>query len=164
MTMWVDELVWQYSDGKKKLEAYHASLDREDPVAKEEVPIVGGMISDMQYALEWMQRGRRPGSRRGIDKRSVYQRTELMDMDLFSNLDVKPAASSLTNEQKRKLVEILLLLSLRERHCYMLHMSYGLTYADIAEELNLSRNTVRTFVDRAKEKIKNHTACHSNVI
>jgi RNA polymerase sigma-70 factor (ECF subfamily) len=37
-------------------------------------------------------------------------------------------------------------------------MSYGMSYAEIALELKISRRTVQQYVERAKEKIKNIAA------
>lgn len=149
---WIDRLIEEYSVGKRELERYREKLDRhEDEI---EYDAVTGMIGDMKFALEWMKRGRRPGNRRGIERRSVYQRTALLDPDLFPSLDLVPDERSLTDEEKRKLVDLLWELSYRERQCYLLHMAYGMSYAEIAKELKLARTTVQKFVERAKAKIR----------
>ncbi|MNW11288.1 positive control sigma-like factor [compost metagenome] len=56
--------------------------------------------------------------------------------------------------ERLKLVDALLSLSDRERTCFLLHMAQGLTLLEISGKLNLSKNTVRMYVDRAKGKIK----------
>ncbi|WP_409344826.1 sigma factor-like helix-turn-helix DNA-binding protein [Paenibacillus sp. MBLB4367] len=35
----------------------------------------------------------------------------------------------------------------------MLHISYGMSYADISRELKISRSTVQKFIERAKAKV-----------
>ena len=39
---------------------------------KSEHEICGGIISDLEYTIEWIETGRRPGAKRDIDRRSVY--------------------------------------------------------------------------------------------
>jgi RNA polymerase sigma factor (sigma-70 family) len=152
---WVDQLVREYSKGKRQLEKYKDTLDSNNPKQKEECETVGGMIAEMQFSITWMRSGRRPGKLRGIDTHDAYRVSSLRDnMDLFPDLDLQTDQPSLSNQQKKMIVDILLQLSTRERECYLLHMAHGLSYAEIADELNISRRTVQQYVERAKEKIK----------
>jgi positive control factor len=151
---WVEEIKEEYNLSKKVLEEYREKLDLENPKDKEDDKIVGEMISDMKYALDWLNRGRRPGNRRGADKRSVYQRRALLDMDLFPSIDLRPNQVYLNNEQKSTLIETLITFSDRERQCYLLHMAQGWSLQEIADELNLKKRTVQQYVDRAKEKVR----------
>lgn len=158
MLTWVDKLIDEYTLGKQKLTEYRETIDRTEAAGQDEYDVVGGMISDMSYALQWMKTGRRPGNRRGIERQSVYQRTALLDPDLFPSIDLEQRERVLTEDEKRKIIDILWTLSTRERQCYLLHMSYGMSYAEIALELKISRRTVQQYVERAKEKIKNIAA------
>jgi len=36
--------------------------------------LIVGMISSCSYVIEWLETGRRPGNRRGIERRAGYQR------------------------------------------------------------------------------------------
>lgn len=149
---WVDKMTIEYKNGVDLLKRYKFGLS-DSPEDEEEKHVINGMISDMSYALEWMKRGRRPGNLRGIERRSVYQRTALVDMNLFPSLDIEPERT-ITESEKKRLYEILVNLSDRERQCYLMHMSYGMSYSEIAEALNIARPTVQTFVERAQRKIK----------
>jgi len=151
---WVDKLIQQYSAGRRDLLAYRSKLNRKDPDQELEYDTVTGMIIDMSYALEWMKRGRRPGNRRGVEKQDVYLRTTLVDPGFLPSLDIEPQERLLTDAEKRQIVEILWMMSSRERLCYLLHMAQGLSYSEIAQELKISKNSVRTFVRRAKQKIQ----------
>lgn len=167
---WLDTLIRQYSVTKKQLEEYRLTLIPENPEPinkqlewvfeknseqKDEHQVVSEMISDLQYSLEYMRIGRKPGNRRGYDKRSVYQRTVLLDTDLFPSLMIDPDnEKDLTDDQKRNMVDLLWTLSNRERQCYILHHAYMLSQREIAEELNVSRRSVRTWIERATKKIK----------
>jgi DNA-binding CsgD family transcriptional regulator len=153
MTTWVQERKKEYSEGKRKLEKYRDSLQTAEPndLIAEELRIVGDMIADMNYSLEWMRTGRRPNSRRGIDIKDAYKRSILMDMDLLPNVPVEQE-SQITVAQKQAMVEILMVLSPRELECYLLHMSQGLSFAEIGDELKLTKAAVQKYVDRAKAK------------
>lgn len=151
---WVETLTEQYTETNRELKRYRDTLDRTDEAERDEFTTVGGMISDMDFALQWMKNGRRPGNRRGIERQSVYQRTVLLDPDIFPSLDLEAPEKPLDDRDKRRLVDILWNLSARERQCYLMHMSYGMSYAEIAREINVSRASVQKFIERARKKIK----------
>lgn len=143
-TTWVEDLIKQYAAETHVLERYRDSLDTEAPGAADEAETVSGMLADMRYALTWMRRGRRPGSRRGAERTDVYRQRELL---------IKLAAAEMTLDERLRLAEALLTLSERERTCFLLHMAQGLTLQEISDKLELSKNSVRMYVDRAKKKI-----------
>jgi RNA polymerase sigma factor (sigma-70 family) len=151
---WVEKLITEYGDAKQKLEGYKLKLDPLNPLQQEELNTVSGMIADMNYALEWLSSGRRPWTRRGIDSRDAYRRAALMDMDLFPAVDFEPDEVEITHERKRQLVNVLLKMSKRERQCYLLHMAQGLSLAEIAKELNVSKASIQTHINRARGKVQ----------
>jgi RNA polymerase sigma-70 factor (ECF subfamily) len=138
----IAELIVQYSDGIRHLDSYRRSLDRTDPDQNDEARTVSGMLSDMRYALDWMRRGRRPGSRKGAERRDIYRRRELL-----------ASAVPLTDDERRKLLDCVAVMTERELTCWLLHMAHGLTYAEIGDRLGLARRTVQQYVDRARNKV-----------
>ena len=138
----ITELITQYSAGIRHLDRYRRSLDRADPNQDDEARTVSGMLSDMRYALDWMRRGRRPGSRKGAERHDIYRRRELL-----------VSAEPLTDDERRKLLDCVAVMTERELTCWLLHMAHGLTYSEIGDRLGVSRHTVRVFVDRAKAKV-----------
>lgn len=154
MGSWVDQLVKEYSDTKRQLEKYRDTLDREDLQQQNQLKTINGMVSDMQYAIDWMRIGRRPDSYRGVDITDAYSRSILMDMDLLpTRYDEPEQEREITQEQKKRLVNILLQMSTRERQCYLLHMAQGMSLAEIAEELKMAKGAVQMYVRRAKSKV-----------
>jgi RNA polymerase sigma-70 factor (ECF subfamily) len=141
---WIETLIGQYAAETHVLERYRDTLDLKDPAAAEEAETVSGMLADMRYALTWMRRGRRPGSRRGAERTDVYRQREIY---------IKLSAQEITEAERLRLVDALLSLSDRERTCFLLHMAQGLTLQEISDKLELSKNTVRMYVDRAKVKV-----------
>ena len=143
MRTWVEELIEQYTSGVRDLERYRKSLDRTDLYEAEDAKTVSGMLSDMRYALDWMRRGRRPGSRKGAERRDIYRRRELL-------AQVEP----LTEEERRRLIDCVAVMTERELTCWLLHMAHGLTQNEIADKMNISRASVRVYLERAKRKVQ----------
>ena len=139
----ITELITQYSSGIRHLDHYRRSLDRTDPDQDDEARTVSGMLSDMRYALDWMRRGRRPGSRRGAERHDIYRRRELL-----------ASAEPLTDEDRRKLLDCVAVMTERELTCWLLHMAHGLTYSEIGDRLGVSRASVQKFIERARSKVQ----------
>jgi len=138
----ISDLIEQYTAGVRYLSQYHRSLDRSNPDEADESRTVAGMLSDMRYALDWMRRGRRPGSRKGAERRDIYRRRELL-----------ASAEPLTEDERQRLIDCMAVMTERELTCWLLHMAHGLTYAEIGDRLKLSRRTVQQYVERAKQKV-----------
>ncbi|MEK4854806.1 sigma-70 family RNA polymerase sigma factor [Paenibacillus sp. FSL H7-0756] len=141
---WIETLIGQYAAETHVLERYRDSLDLSLPAAAEEAETVSGMLADMRYALTWMRRGRRPGSRRGAERTDVYRQREVY---------VKLSGAQMGGAERLRMVEALLALSDRERTCFLLHMAQGLTLQEISDKLDLSKASVQKYVTRAREKI-----------
>ncbi len=160
---WADELLMQYEDGRSELRKMGDELNMEDLKDKQDKKQINSMINDMSFSIDWMKTGRRPGNMRGIDKRSAYQRRALVDMDLFPSLDIGTEEKVLSQDERKKIMDILMLLSHRERQCFLLHQAQGMSYAEIHRELNVSRSSVQKYVERAKKKVEN-ALCHASVM
>lgn len=142
---WIETLISEYASETYKLERYRDTLDLADPAAAEEAETVSGMLADMRYALTWMKRGRRPGSRRGAERTDIYRQRELL---------VKLAGAEMSSADKLQMVDALLLLSDRERTCFLLYLAHGLTCQEISDKLEIASSTVYMYVTRAKNKLK----------
>lgn len=161
--MWADQLISEYDEGRRTLNDMRDSLtDSElDSLDKRQI---NGMIRDMTYSLNWLKIGKEPGSLRGIERRSIYQRRVLMDMDLFPSLEITPDDEELSNEDKQAIVDILLVLSARERQCYVLHNAYEMSMSEVGSELGITKSAVQKYIDRANKKINKKIVsydCHS---
>src|SRR5690606_9320418 len=143
MRNWVEELIEQYTSGVRDLERYRKSLDRTNPYEAEEAKIVSSMLSDMRYALDWMRRGRRPGSRKGVERRDIYRRRELI-----------ASARPMTEEDRQQLIDCVAVMTERELMCWLLHMAHGLTQNEIADRLGVTRSSVRMYLQRARKKVQ----------
>jgi positive control factor len=151
---WADRMIIEYEHGRRGLSQMKNELDPKDIQDQKDRSVISGMIGEMSEAMEWMKVGHRPGNIGGIEKRSAYQRRSLVNMDLMPSLDIQPKQRELSEEEKHAIRNVLVLLSHRERECYLLHMAQGWSMAEIARELHISKPTVQKYIARAKEKIK----------
>lgn len=162
MLSWADELIQEYTDGRQQLKRRANQLDRDNPVEMEDLKHFNGMIESMSYSLEWMTSGRQPGTFRGVDEKSVYQRRSYENIDLIPDIaeqlreenDVNKKHLFMTKEEKIIMADILSSFSLRERQCYILHVAQKMSMGDIATELNVSKSMVQQSIRRAKAKIE----------
>jgi RNA polymerase sigma factor (sigma-70 family) len=158
MENWADDLLIEYRNGKKQLNKLKNSLNQKDPAIKEDIKIINSMVGDMDFVIEWLETGRQPGLRRGVDKRKVYQIKYLENMDLIPDISEQLEPSdkqlNLSESQKRILLNIFSSFSLRERQCYILYAAQGLSMAEIAEELGIKKRTVQQYIERARKKVK----------
>lgn len=152
MKTWVEKLRKEYAQSAKKLGAYRKKL--QDPEMMDELAIVEDMIADMHYAMEWMRTGREPHKRRGLDIHDAYSRSILMDMELLPASTTVRQEIRATEAQKVELVQILMKLSTRERQCFLLHTSHGLSMAEIGAELGISKRSVQEYIEKARAKVQ----------
>jgi positive control factor len=123
---------------------------------KSERQIIGEMISDVEYVIEWLETGRRPGNRRGIERQAAYQRERLMDpvrMQAFVARSTAGSPANLTEWQLHQIEDALCVLSERERECYVLAHGECFTHSQIADMLGITKSSVDTHIKRAQQKI-----------
>lgn len=125
---------------------------------RKELKIIGGMISDLQYAIEWLETAREPGTRRTISNRSRYQRTSLIaEIEKLSYLVTieQEKQREATEDEIERITAMLNNLSDKERAAYLAVKGQNLSYAKAGEILGVSKASVQSYVNRAQDKIDN---------
>jgi positive control factor len=135
-----------------------------DNAVDEDKKIIAGMISDLEFAIEWMSTGRRPGNKRGIERRAAYQREKPFDPLLLQKYfrssepvykwDDHEKEHVITEWDRQRIEDALSVLTDREREVYLMSRGYCLTYSEIANYLCISSSSVQTMIERAEKKIK----------
>lgn len=154
----MQDLIMQYKQSLKLVLELRENTD--DEVEKE---IYGGMASDLRYALEWMKTGRRPGNRRGIERKSVYEREIPFEpywiqlrKDKNNYLEIEDNDTNVDDSEiyKKRLVdEMVKPLTDRQREILEL-VGNNYSYEEIAKLLGVHKGTVSRTVVRIKQKIK----------
>jgi RNA polymerase sigma-70 factor (ECF subfamily) len=121
---------------------------------------INEMIGECEYAAEWLETGRRPGNRRGIERRAAYQRERPVDpIVLQAYIGHRSAggavqASSVTDEDRQRIENVLAKLTNREREAYTMVVGGGLSYSEVAELIGVQKGSVQSFVEAAEKKIR----------
>lgn len=132
----------------------------------EEEKTIQAMITDLTYAIEWMERGHDNTSHHagiyraalgGYEKRRVLLEgiENFAATKYFTHLLLgeEQAERQLSIDEKNLIGECLSGLSERQMTVYILHTAHVRTYEEIAEELCIKVSTVQTHIERAREKI-----------
>lgn len=152
------DLIKQYKKTLKQLE------ESKNGATEKDVEIISEMITDIEYSLEWMCTAKKPGNRRGIERRAAYQREKPCDpllMQRFTRSTVMPmyewdteVKESVISEWDRiQLEDALSTLTEREKEIYVMSRGYGFTQDKISNYLKLQRTTVQEYLKRADKKI-----------
>lgn len=157
-TWLMKDLMKQYTETRKQLEASKMGATEKD------ISIINGMISDINYALEWMRTAKQPGKKRGIERRAAYQRerpcdpllmqryTRSTEMPLYE-WDTEAKESVISEWDRIQLEDALSTLTEREKEIYVMSRGYGFTQDKISNYLNVKRTTVQEYLKRADKKI-----------
>jgi RNA polymerase sigma factor (sigma-70 family) len=124
---------------------------------KGERRVIQEMVSDCEYAIEWLETGRRPGIRRGIERRAAYQRERPMDpvaLQSYFRNSTAGSPANITDSERFRLDDAMQGLSSLERECFELAYGQCFSHADIALMLNVSKGNVSTLLERANRKIQ----------
>jgi positive control factor len=154
----MQQLIEEYKQSLKAARGMYTKASNEDK------KFISGMISDLEYAIEWMETSRMPGNRRGIERRAAYQREKSFDPLLMQKFfrsseptyewDNHERESVITEWDRQRIEDALSVLTKREREVYLMSRGYCLTYSEIANYLCISSSSVQTMVERAEKKIK----------
>lgn len=118
--------------------------------------VISGMISDCEYVIEWLSTGRRPGNKRGIERRAAYQREKLVDplrMQAYVRNATAGSPSNLSDWERFQIKDALSRLSERERDCYVLAHGECFSFGEIANLLGIEKGSVQEYIERAQHKI-----------
>lgn len=166
----IDEILVEYKfaleDALKRYEV--ASDDKEDNSTRSDKEIIKDMITDLEFAIEWMETGRRPGNKRGIERRAAYQRERAFDPllmqkyfrsadDLDYKWDDNIKEDLISEWDQERIKDALSVLTDREREIYLMSRGYSLPYKDISKYLGITVSTVKTNIKRAEKKIGQRT-------
>lgn len=124
---------------------------------KNDKKIIGSMISDIEFTLEWLQNGRQPGARRGADRRDVYQRTILADSrmpeEYVTNQEPDGEAS---DWDKERIADALSVFTEREKDIFIMHtVAKHVFRRNRPQLLDIKKGTVQKNIERSRLKMKN---------
>ncbi|MBO1513247.1 Fis family transcriptional regulator [Metabacillus sp. BG109] len=149
-------------DAKQRYEV--ASDHKQDNDTRSDKEIIKDMITDLEYSIEWMETGRRPGNKRGIERRAAYQRERAFDPllmqkyfrsadDINYEWDNSNKEDLISEWDQERIEDALSVLTKKEKEIYLMSRGYCIRYKDIARYLDITVSTVKTNIKRAEKKI-----------
>ncbi|MDH6598407.1 sigma factor-like helix-turn-helix DNA-binding protein [Bacillus aerius] len=116
------------------------------------------MISDLEYAIEWMETERQPSSRRGMYRRSYYQRTILADNGFLDALSKKyhvpESDPHSVCENELDLIEYAMsTLTQKEKEIFITVVGHNVSFSKCAALHGVAKGTIQKNIERARKKI-----------
>jgi positive control factor len=125
--------------------------------------LLKSMIRDLQYAIEWMETGRQPGNKRGVERLAAYQRERPFDPLLMQRFfrsqdetyswDDAENESVISSAEQEMIEDALSVLTAKEKEVYLMSRGHCLSYSQIANYLCISSSSVQTMIERSEKKI-----------
>jgi RNA polymerase sigma-70 factor (ECF subfamily) len=129
---------------------------RQELVEGPECKYKAWMVSNLDYAIEWLETGRRPGNKRGVERLAAYQREIPTDVIEKYMQPTPPLEVGYTEQEWNHAEFILSMLTDRERECFEMYVVGQSSYREIGELLGINHKTVEENVKRAQNKIKSY--------
>ncbi|WP_164908526.1 sigma factor-like helix-turn-helix DNA-binding protein [Halobacillus litoralis] len=159
------DLIYEYKSSLKDLKTKKEiikSIPEDKRTAQEtyDLKMYGSMISDHELIIRWLVRGREPGAKRGLDRRSVYQNTVKSNNDTLSFFNNKRKelnqfdGKEVSVWDNERIEDALALLTVREKDVYLLHEVGVYSFMEIAEMMYIKKGTVQKHYERSKRKIE----------
>lgn len=140
-----------YRRSKKRLQQIDTSEYSDSEKAH-----INAMISNCEYAIQWLRTGHKPGPQRGVERLAGYQREKLVDpliMQSYVQRGAMGSPTTITDGERQRIDDALATLSPRERECYVMAHGECFSQYEIAQILGIPRDTVKTYIERAQKKV-----------
>lgn len=119
---------------------------------------IAAMVRDCDYIIQWLETGRRPGNKRGVERLAAYQREIPMELMERYAQPQRLEIGEYDEWQYQKAEYILSMLTDRERECYELNIGGLYSEREIARMLGITGPAVHDNLKRAKNKIRRYKA------
>lgn len=147
--------MYEYKKSLRDARVMYRNYNRDKLTLQEESDkkIISSMIRDLEFTIQWLETGRNPNSRRGIDKREVYTvNPQILDRIKIDKPEVEERELSI--EEKEMIEDALCQLTKRERDAFIMVKAEGLSYDHAAELMGVKKGTLQSYVERAEKKIE----------
>lgn len=174
------DLLMQYmessNDMKRRIESYEsehsevidaykkqgkgALADRQsaaNPIIKE-LNVMRSMYSELQFIIKWLRIGHNPNQYNGIENLQSYTLDhKVLEAVIDSNHYTKVCMdeySDYTENMNSRVSHALSRLTLNERDVFIMIKCEQLSFAEVAELMNIKKGSVQKYYERAMKKIE----------
>ncbi|MCP3764075.1 hypothetical protein NLX67_17115 [Domibacillus sp. A3M-37] len=149
-------LIYEYKQSLRALKEMKAAVEAKPELLEQDLQdktLINSMISEVEFAIQWMMSGRNPDARRGADRTGAYTLDPKLIKAFVPN-KVMEEGRKITADEKWLLGDVLADLTMREKDVFTLVKAEGLTFDYTAELLGLTKSSIQTYLERAERKIK----------
>ncbi|OES45826.1 sigma factor-like helix-turn-helix DNA-binding protein [Domibacillus iocasae] len=150
-------LIYEYKQSLRALKEVKAAIEAKPELLEQDLQdktLINSMISEVEFAIQWMVSGRNPDARRGADRTGAYTLDPKLIEAVVPNRIVASEERKLTADEKWLLDDVLGDLTTREKDVFTLIKAEGITFEYTAELLGLTKSSVQTYLERAEQKIE----------
>lgn len=157
----MEDLIFEYKRSLKKARKMYKTFKEIDPTemtAKQatDKKLISSMVSDLEFTIEWLEKGRQPGAKRGYDRRESYKRMLIKDpkiIETFSASVDREQDEGISEWDIERINDALSVLTNREKEIFLLNKVELFSYEEIADLLGVTKSTVQTNMKRAENKM-----------
>lgn len=157
----MEDLIFEYKRSLKAARKMYNAFKEVDPIElttkqATDKKLISSMISDLEFTIEWLEKGRQPGAKRGYDRRDSYKRMLIKDpriINTFSAQLHKEQDGGISEWDIERINDALSVLTNREKEIFLLNKVQLYSYEEIADLLGVAKSTVQTNLKRAENKI-----------
>jgi RNA polymerase sigma factor (sigma-70 family) len=149
-------LIYEYKQSLRSLREMKATIEAKAEATEKDLmdrSLINSMISETEFAIQWMVSGRNPDARRGADRTGAYTLDPKLIEAVVPNRTVMEERKITANEQWL-LDDVLGGLTVREKDVFTLVKAEQHTFEYTAELLGITKSSVQTYLERAERKIE----------
>ncbi|MGM7634180.1 sigma-70 family RNA polymerase sigma factor [Bacillus sp. Hm123] len=149
-------LIYEYKHSLRELKKMKTAIEAKEELTEldqQDKSMINSMISEVEFAIQWMVSGRNPDAMRGADRSGAYTLDPKLLEAVVPNREVIEERK-LTADEQWLLDDVLADLTKRERDVFTLVRAEGLTLEHTAELLGITKSSVQTYLERAERKIE----------
>ncbi|MCP3763883.1 hypothetical protein NLX67_16040 [Domibacillus sp. A3M-37] len=149
-------LIYEYKQSLRALKEMKAAIEAKPELLEQDLQdktLINSMISEVEFAIQWMVSGRNPDARRGADRTGAYTLDPKLIEAVVPNKVIEEERK-ITADEQWLLDDVLADLTKRERDIFTLVKAEGITFEYTAELLGITKSSVQTYLERAEKKIE----------
>ncbi|SHF20259.1 RNA polymerase sigma-70 factor, ECF subfamily [Seinonella peptonophila] len=155
----MNQLIKEYKNSLEKVRLAKKRVQiKETEEQKEQYRLLCSMERDLLWSIQWMETGRRPGNKRGVERLAAYQQEISFDPIWIQNYAYTSTdgmvGSRITQTDRERIDEALSSLSPLEREVYLMSRGRGISYSEIAMMMSVKKGTVQKMLERAEKNLK----------
>ncbi|OAH53880.1 hypothetical protein AWH48_11460 [Domibacillus aminovorans] len=149
-------LIYEYKQSLRSLREMKTAIESKVELTEldmQDKTLINSMISEIEFAIQWMVSGRNPDARRGADRTGAYTLDPKLIEAVVPNRAVMEEGK-ITADEQWLLDDVLGDLTVREKDVFTLVRAEGLSFEYTAELLGVTKSSVQTYLERAQRKIE----------